>query len=80
MENFTLYAENADAGGYDVNLIPSFSTGEVVYKFNFSHPDPVRREIFLTPEFRQGLSVAIDRDEINDLKRELKEISDGGGG
>jgi peptide/nickel transport system substrate-binding protein len=67
MENFTLYAENAAAGNYDVNLIPSFSTGEQVYKFNFSHPDPVRRDIYLTPEFRQALSVAIDRDEINDL-------------
>jgi peptide/nickel transport system substrate-binding protein len=67
MENFTLYKENEDAGNYVVNTIPGYSASEVAYNFNMSHPDPVRRELYHTAEFRQALSIAIDRDEINDL-------------
>jgi peptide/nickel transport system substrate-binding protein len=67
MEDFTLYRENEEAGNYVINLLPSFSSGEVVYFPNLSHPDPVRRELFNTAEFRRALSIAIDRDEINDV-------------
>lgn len=35
--------------------------------FNFNHPDPYRRELYRDKRFRQALSVAIDREEINQL-------------
>ena len=33
--------------------------------FNFNHPDPYRRELYNDVRFRQALSIAIDREEIN---------------
>ncbi len=65
--DFTLFKENAEAGNYTVYGLPSFMSAAVMYEINFSHPDPVMRELFNALEFRQALSVAIDRDEINDL-------------
>lgn len=35
--------------------------------FNFNHPDPYRRELYRDVRFRQALSIAIDRDEINEF-------------
>ncbi len=67
MENFTLYKENEEAGNYVVNLLPSFTSAEVVYYLNQTHPDPVKHALFTTADFRRALSVAIDREEINDL-------------
>ena len=66
-DNFTLYKENEEAGNYTVHTLPSFQSGFVVFHPNLSHPDPVTRELYNTLEFRQALSVAIDREEINDL-------------
>ena len=67
MENFTLYKENEATGDYQVNLLPSFTSGEVVYYLNQTHPDPVKAELFTNADFRRALSIAIDREEINDL-------------
>ncbi len=66
-ENFTLYKENEEAGNYVVNTMPSFQTGVAVYYFNYSHPDPVKNELFNSVAFRQALSTAINREEINDI-------------
>ncbi len=65
--DFTLFKENEEAGNYTVYGLPSFQSAAVMYQPNFSHPDPVMRELFNALEFRQALSVAIDRDEINDI-------------
>ncbi len=65
--NYTLYKENEVASNYVVSLIPAFKPAEVTFLFNFSHPNPVYHELFNTVEFRQALSIAIDRDEINDV-------------
>lgn len=35
--------------------------------FNQIHPDPVLKQILTNVKFRQAMSVAIDRDEINEL-------------
>jgi peptide/nickel transport system substrate-binding protein len=67
VENFTLYKENEAAGNYVVNLLPSFENGAVVYYFNQSHPDPAKAELFTNADFRRAMSVAINRDEINEL-------------
>lgn len=68
LENYPLYKENEAKGNYKVKLIPGISTAEALYYPNLIHPDPVRRELYNTREFRQALSVAINRAEINELK------------
>jgi peptide/nickel transport system substrate-binding protein len=40
---------------------------EYSFMFNLTHPDPVMREIFNDIRFREAMSLAIDRDEINEL-------------
>jgi peptide/nickel transport system substrate-binding protein len=67
MEDFTLFKESEEAGNYVVTTVPTPTPGEVVYYFNLSHPNPVWRELFNTAEFRQALSIAIDRDELTDV-------------
>ena len=54
-------------GGYRVvrALKPQNSFGVVF--FNYSHEDPVLRNIFRDKRFRIALSVAINRDEINEV-------------
>ena len=66
LENFTLYRENEDAGGYRTLLWTSDRGSEVNYMPNQSIGDDTLREIFQDERFRQALSLAIDREEIND--------------
>lgn len=56
-----------EKGGYRV--IPaqySQNTFGVVY-FNYSNKDPILREIFWDKRFRIALSIAMDRDEVNEI-------------
>jgi len=66
LSNYTLYAENAEKGDYRIILKPGDVTGEVVLSLNLNEKDPVLREINQDLRFRQALSVAIDRDDINE--------------
>ena len=66
-ENIPLFRENADKGGYDVLLHRSPSGSECAYAFNLNHQDPVLRKIFSDIRFRQAMSLAIDREEINNV-------------
>ena len=63
--DFTFLKENEAAGDYRVLLWKAGSTN--AYHPNVSHPDPVLAGLFDTAEFREALSVAINRNEINDL-------------
>jgi peptide/nickel transport system substrate-binding protein len=65
--NYPLFQENAEKGDYHVLLGSSARTVDGTVVFNQEHPDPVLKEIFRDKRFRQAASVAIDRDEINDL-------------
>jgi len=65
MEDYTLYKENEQAGNYRVLLWTSGLPSEVAFGFNRNHPDPVLREIFQDPRFSRAMSLAINRDEIN---------------
>jgi peptide/nickel transport system substrate-binding protein len=67
MENYTLYQENKVAGDYKIGLIPSFTTGDVVFFPNYSHNNLRWRALFAEYDFRRALSVAIDREEINEI-------------
>jgi len=66
IEDFPLYKENEDRGGYSVDLAPGL--GETVfYAFNTTHKDEGLREIFGMVKFREAMSLALNRDEINDV-------------
>jgi peptide/nickel transport system substrate-binding protein len=65
--NYPLFKENEEAGDYKVQLGSSARTVDGTIQFNQVHPDPVLSEIFQDKRFRQAVSVAINRDEINDL-------------
>jgi len=66
LENYPLYKENEDEGGYRTVLIPGINGSEAGYTINQNHPDPVMRKIFQDVKFRRALSLAINREEIND--------------
>ena len=63
--NFTFYKENEEAGDYQVMLWKAASTNAL--HPNINNPDEGLAALFDTPEFREALSIAINRDEINDL-------------
>src|SRR5690606_11725700 len=63
--NFTFYKENEEAGGYTVNLWRAASTNGL--HPNINNDNPVLAQLFDTPQFREALSIAINREEINDL-------------
>ena len=66
IDDFPLYKENEAGGNYTVDLAPGI--GEIVfYAFNTTHKDEGMREIFNDVRFRQAMSLAINREEINEI-------------
>ncbi len=63
--NFTFYKENEAAGDYSVKLWRNASTN--AFFPNISHKDPGLRALFDDARFREALSIAINREEVNDL-------------
>ena len=61
------YRDNEAAGGYRTALVTYNRGNEYSMMFNLTHPDPVMREIFNDLRFRQAMSLAINRSEINEL-------------
>ena len=66
IEDFPLLKENEGNGGYTVDLAPAIGEN-VFYAFNTTHKDPVLREVFGNVKFREAMSLAIDREEINEV-------------
>jgi peptide/nickel transport system substrate-binding protein len=67
LKNFPLYKSNEADGEYRTLLWQADTGAEVMFMPNLTAEDPVLAEIFQDVRFRQALSLAIDRDEINDL-------------
>ncbi|MEQ9032090.1 MAG: ABC transporter substrate-binding protein [Aggregatilineales bacterium] len=65
--DFTLHAENSDSNDFIVNLHPDLRASEFGFVFNYTHPDPVLAEIFNDIRFRQAMSHAINRPELQEL-------------
>lgn len=65
--NYPVLKESEQAGNYTVKLVYSERGSDVAFAFNTLHPDPVVNEIFNDVRFRQAVSSAIDRNEINEL-------------
>ena len=65
--DYTLFKQNESSGDYRVQLVPSLMASNLTLIFNLTHEDPVKRAIYQDVDFRRAVSVAIDRDEVNDL-------------
>jgi peptide/nickel transport system substrate-binding protein len=64
--DYTFFKENEETGDYHVVLWKAALTH--AFHPNVSTPNnPVLRQLFDTAEFREALSIAINREEINDL-------------
>ncbi|WP_439123406.1 ABC transporter substrate-binding protein [Marivita sp.] len=60
-----LLLENQESAGYTIHLRPEIT--QSVFGFNVTHPDEAKREVFADLSFREAMSVAINREELNEL-------------
>ena len=67
LENAPLFLSNRRKGGYKVYFWRENHGTRVAYYFNQTHRDPVLRRIFQDKRFRIALSLALDRQEINEI-------------
>ena len=67
LAQITVYKENAEAGDYHLLEWSTAAASGVTFFPNQSYPDPAYRELMQNLKFRQALSLAIDRDLINDI-------------
>ena len=67
MTKMELMKAKEEAGNYNIRLWTGDMASSPIFAFNQNHKDPVLREIFRDVRFRQAMSVAINRDEMNDL-------------
>ena len=65
LDNYTLYKEGEAKGEYHTMLWGQPFPSSLGLSFNLTHKDPVLREIFNDLRFRQAMSIAMDREEIN---------------
>ena len=66
-DHFPLYRQNETIGNYRVLQWQDTKNARMGYKFNLNHKDPVLREIFRDVRFRRAMSIAINREEINEF-------------
>jgi len=66
LTDYPLYKENEKKGHYRVVL--ALSPGDLVfYAFNTTHKDPKKRKLFNNVKFREAMSLAMNRKEVNEL-------------
>ncbi len=65
--DYSLLARYAEKGGYRLVKWHLAVSTQPVLTFNHNHPDPFVLELFNNRRFKEALSIAIDRDEINEL-------------
>lgn len=65
LPDFPLLKENEAKGGYTVQLPPGGIANPLF--FNQTHKDPILRKIYGDIRFRQAMSLAIDRNELNEI-------------
>ena len=66
LENYALYKENEEQGDYRVTLIPGLSAAASGVLLNQNHNEPWWAELYQELRFRRALSLAINREEINE--------------
>lgn len=65
-QNYPLFMEGRQKGDYRVVHWISGSAGDNVLAFNLNHQDPVLKKIFADDRFRKAMSLALNRQELND--------------
>ncbi|MFC2079733.1 ABC transporter substrate-binding protein [Candidatus Bipolaricaulota bacterium] len=64
LDSLPVYVDNEELGDYSVLMWETSAMS--CLELNLTHPDPAIRAIFNDLRFRQALSLAIDRNELND--------------
>ncbi|NPV81803.1 MAG: ABC transporter substrate-binding protein [Firmicutes bacterium] len=67
LENFTALMENREKGDYRILKWRGARGANPVIYLNYTCKDQILRNIFLDARFRKALSLAINRDEINEI-------------
>jgi peptide/nickel transport system substrate-binding protein len=67
VKNFKSYKEGEQKGGYKVYTWKSGKGAELLYNFNFNIEDQAWQTVFRDVRFRRAMSVAINREEINEV-------------
>jgi peptide/nickel transport system substrate-binding protein len=67
LSNYPAFQLNKDRYSYRILLWPDAVPSKLCYFFNQSIEDDGLRNIFQNPKFRQAMSVAIDREQINEV-------------
>ena len=68
LANLPALLENAEAGGYTVSLDPAQHGADGAFQFNQSYvADPEIGKWISNVDFRRALSLAVDRDAINEV-------------
>jgi peptide/nickel transport system substrate-binding protein len=67
VKNFKSYKDGEAKGGYKVYTWLSGKGAEILYNFNMNYPDEHWQKVFRDVRFRRAMSVAINRDEINEV-------------
>ncbi|MBM1220000.1 ABC transporter substrate-binding protein [Ponticoccus sp. SC2-23] len=65
LDQAPLLLENQESGNYTIQLKPT--VGMPAVSFNFTVEDEAKREVFQNLDFRIAMSVAINRDELNEV-------------
>ena len=65
--NYPVLKDSEQSGDYSIRLVYSERGADVAVALNQVHPDPELAKIFGDVRFRQAMSAAINRDEINEL-------------
>ena len=66
-DEFPLYVQNQEEGDYRVLQWQDTKMTRVGYQFNLMHLEPVKRQVFSDIRFRRAMSVAIDRNAVNEF-------------
>lgn len=67
LEDMAIYQQGAQAGDYTITLYPGVAIAEMKMRFQSWHANEMKREILNDVRFRQALSVAINRAEIQEV-------------
>jgi len=65
-DDFTLYKQNEESGDYKVLVLTGTFGGMHTYHVNQNHEEPVLGEVLQDLRFRRALSLAINREEMNE--------------
>jgi len=66
IDDFTLFKENEEKGNYNAIPVRAWQHHVLIYWFNPAVADPIISAALGNVEFRRALSIALDRDQINE--------------